>query len=103
MGFITSSNMRIFLAALLPLVVLMGGRFTAADPAIHRDTQSGDWCREHRILHKRIELVEEQVEKTVEYLYSEVNSLLDTLSKASWALPSSPGAPLLDMFEEDSR
>uniref|UniRef100_A0A8C5WKY3 Uncharacterized protein n=1 Tax=Leptobrachium leishanense TaxID=445787 RepID=A0A8C5WKY3_9ANUR len=41
-----------------------------------------------------------QVEKTVEHLYSEVNSLLDTLSGASWALPVIPGSSVLDIFED---
>ncbi|MEE6488720.1 hypothetical protein FKM82_015338 [Ascaphus truei] len=77
----------------------------AADPAtsLHGHLQRTDWCTEHRRLHHRLDVVEERVEKTVEYLYTEVNSLLDSLAGASWALPAAAGAPLVDIFEEDSR
>ncbi|KAM4704229.1 placenta-specific protein 9 isoform 2-T2 [Rhinophrynus dorsalis] len=105
MGFMQSINMRIFVPAVVLLLVVINSSFTAADPTIivHRHPESGNWCNEHRHLHRRLDVIEERAEKTVEYLYSEVNSLLESLSAASWALPSVSGAPLLDIFEEDSR
>ncbi|XP_018095834.1 placenta-specific protein 9 [Xenopus laevis] len=97
--------MRILLTAAFLLLGLMAGSFTVADPAsiLHGPTERGDLCSEHRLLYRRIDIIEEQVEKTVEYLYSEIDSLLDSISGASWALPSAPGAPLLDIFDDDSR
>eukprot|EP00079_Xenopus_tropicalis_P012911 XP_002940487.2 PREDICTED: placenta-specific protein 9 [Xenopus tropicalis] len=97
--------MRILLAAALLLLGLLAGSFTVADPVsiLHGPAQRGDWCSEHRLLHRRIDIIEERVEKTVEYLHSEIASLLDSISGASWALPSAPGTPLLDIFDEDSR
>ncbi|XP_068111564.1 placenta-specific protein 9 isoform X2 [Hyperolius riggenbachi] len=95
--------MHIIIRGTLLLLVMLNGSLTASEPvsSIRRDRQ--DWCAEHHKLHTRLEVVEERVEKTVEYLYSEVNSLLDTLSGSSWALSVNPGGPLLDIFEEDSR
>ncbi|XP_063814804.1 placenta-specific protein 9-like isoform X2 [Pseudophryne corroboree] len=74
-----------------------------ADPARSLQTDRGEWCTEHQRLHSRLDVVEERVEKTVEYMYAEVNSLLDSISGASWALLPTPSGPLLDIFEEDSR
>ncbi|KAM4636697.1 placenta-specific protein 9 [Discoglossus pictus] len=86
-------------------LLVLGDSLTDADPvdSFHGQIQSNDWCNEHRRLHQRLEVVEERVEKTVEFLYSEVNSLLDTIVGASWALPAAPGAPHMDIFEDDSR
>ncbi|XP_053306508.1 placenta-specific protein 9 [Spea bombifrons] len=88
------------------LLMMALGALAAADPEISptgpRDGDRG-WCHEHHSLHRRLDTVEEQVEKTVEHLYAEVNSLLDSLSGASWALPVIPGASALDIFEEDPR
>ncbi|XP_071987080.1 placenta-specific protein 9 [Engystomops pustulosus] len=85
------------------LLVVLGGSWTAADPvsALHRER--GEWCTEHQKVHKRLETIEERVTKTVEHLYSEVNSLLSAISGSSWALSAAPSGPLLDIFEEDSR
>ncbi|OCT59714.1 placenta-specific protein 9 [Xenopus laevis] len=103
--FVPYINMHILLTAAFLLLGLMAGSFTVADPAsiLHGPTQRGDWCSEHRLLHRRIDVIEERVEKTVDYLFSEINSLLDSISGASWALPSSPGTPFLDIFDDDSR
>ncbi|XP_075698933.1 placenta-specific protein 9 isoform X2 [Rhinoderma darwinii] len=75
----------------------------SAEPASTLHRERGDWCNEHQTVHKRLDAIEERVKKTVEHLYSEVNSLLDTISRSSWALSVAPSGPLLDIFEEDSR
>ncbi|XP_069467130.1 placenta-specific protein 9 [Ambystoma mexicanum] len=62
-----------------------------------------NWCNEHRTLHRRMDSVEERVEKTVEHLYSEVKTLLDTMVDPAWHPPLGTGNPTMDIFEEDSR
>ncbi|XP_018428931.1 PREDICTED: placenta-specific protein 9-like [Nanorana parkeri] len=87
----------------LLFIMVLNGSLTAAEPASPFHTDRGDWCTEHRKFHSRLDVVQERVEKTVEYLYSEVNSVLDAISGSSWALSVAPSGPLLDIFEEDSR
>ncbi|XP_069837006.1 placenta-specific protein 9 [Dendropsophus ebraccatus] len=98
-----SGNMGTIIPAAFLLLVVLEGTLTAADPAstLHRDRE--EWCKEHQKVHKRLDAVEERVQTTVEHLYSEVNSLLDTISGSSWALSVAPSGPLLDIFEEDTR
>ncbi|KAG8552557.1 hypothetical protein GDO81_004581 [Engystomops pustulosus] len=45
------------------LLVVLGGSWTAADPksALHRER--GEWCTEHQKVHKRLETIEERVQK----------------------------------------
>ncbi|KAM8924660.1 placenta-specific protein 9 [Pelodytes ibericus] len=103
MDFVHCIKMHIIVPVAVLLLVLVDGSPAAADPEIsvgeHTDT-AGDICNEHQRLHRRLDVVEEHVEKTVDHLYSEVNSLLDTLSGASWALPVASGPSVLDIFEE---
>ncbi|KAM3912619.1 placenta-specific protein 9 [Leptodactylus fuscus] len=84
------------------LLVVLDGSLSAADPVITLQRERGEWCNEHQKVHKRLDAIEERVTKTVEHLYSEVNSLLNTISGSSWALSVAPSGPLLDIFEEDS-
>ncbi|XP_072281126.1 placenta-specific protein 9 [Pyxicephalus adspersus] len=102
MDCVRSGNMYIAPVVLLLLMVLNGSR-TDAEPASPFHTNREDWCNEHRKFHSRLDVVQERVEKTVEFLYSEVNSVLDAISGSSWALSVAPSGPLLDIFEEDSR
>ncbi|XP_075073227.1 placenta-specific protein 9 [Mixophyes fleayi] len=95
--------MRIIVPAAVLLLMVLDGSLTAVNPERSLHTDRGDWCTEHRRLHSRLDVVEERVEKTVEYMYAEVNSLLDSISGASWALLPASSGPLLDIFEEDSR
>ncbi|CAH2321735.1 Hypothetical predicted protein [Pelobates cultripes] len=106
MDFVYSIKMHITLPISILFLVLVDVNITAADPVIafHENREKdGNLCNEHMRLHQRLDVIEEQVEKTVENLYSEMNSLLESLSSASWALPVIPGPPVLDIFEEDSR
>uniref|UniRef100_A0A8C4YM45 Uncharacterized protein n=1 Tax=Gopherus evgoodei TaxID=1825980 RepID=A0A8C4YM45_9SAUR len=38
-------------------------------------------------------------EKTVEYLESEVKTLLKDISETAWSAPIAPGTPLVDIFD----
>ncbi|XP_053548080.1 placenta-specific protein 9 [Bombina bombina] len=98
-------NMRNIIPIGVLFLVATGVSFTAADPAsnLHGHPERNEICSEHIKLHQRLDTIQESVEKTVEYLYSEVNSLVENIAGASWALPSSPGVPIVDIFEDDSR
>ncbi|KFV88044.1 hypothetical protein N308_15412, partial [Struthio camelus australis] len=40
-----------------------------------------------------------KVIKAVEYLESEVKSLLNIISETAWNIPMTPGTPLIDIFD----
>ncbi|KAJ6650274.1 hypothetical protein lerEdw1_013445 [Lerista edwardsae] len=73
----------------------------AADPVTgsQRSSERNAWCDDHNAIHKRLDNVQEQVEKTVDYLDSEVKSLLNDISETAWNVPLAPGTPLVDIFE----
>lgn len=96
-------NMGTIIPAAFLLLVVLDASLTAADPASALHRERGGWCNEHQKVHKRLDAIEERVTTTVEHLYSEVNSLLDTIAGSSWALSVAPSGPLLDIFEEESR
>uniref|UniRef100_A0A8C0G9V9 Uncharacterized protein n=1 Tax=Chelonoidis abingdonii TaxID=106734 RepID=A0A8C0G9V9_CHEAB len=76
--------------------------FTAtADPVSVPPGSSGrsDWCNEHNTIHRHLDAIEEQVEKTVEYLESEVKTLLKDISEMAWSAPIALGTPLVDIFD----
>ncbi|KAM5141271.1 placenta-specific protein 9 [Mantella aurantiaca] len=103
MDCVRSGNMPVSPFVFLMILMVLNGSLTAAEPASPFHTNREEWCTEHRKLHSRLDVVQERVEKTVEYLYSEVNAVLDAISGSSWALSVAPSGPLLDIFEEDSR
>ncbi|KAL7990280.1 hypothetical protein Chor_013710, partial [Crotalus horridus] len=74
----------------------------AAGPAAdHQGTSEHDeWCDDPSTIHKRLDTVQEQLEKTVEHLDSEVKSLLNDVSETAWTKPLAPGTPLVDLFED---
>ncbi|XP_067323071.1 placenta-specific protein 9 isoform X1 [Anolis sagrei] len=79
-------------------------RLVAADPVIDHQTNSeqSDWCDNHNTIHRRLDSVQEQVEKAVDQLDSEVNSILNTISKTAQSVPLAPGTPLMDLYEDPS-
>ncbi|NXS95611.1 PLAC9 protein, partial [Jacana jacana] len=57
------------------------------------------WCNEHDAMHKRLDIIEEKVIKTVEHLESEVKSLLNIISETTSNIPIAPGTSLTDIFD----
>ncbi|XP_029465348.1 placenta-specific protein 9-like [Rhinatrema bivittatum] len=95
----------LFAVTFLLMMMMIDHRFSAeADPAsvLHGSTERSSWCNEHKTLHSRLDAVEEKVEKTVEYLYSEVETLLDTITHSAQIPSLVTEIPMLDIFEEDS-
>ncbi|XP_048713180.2 placenta-specific protein 9 [Lepidochelys kempii] len=95
----------LFIWALAFILVLQEQDFSAAaDPVSILPGSSGrsDWCNEHNTIHRRLDVIEEQVEKTVEYLESEVKTLLKDISETAWSAPIAPGIPLMDIFDDAS-
>ncbi|NWW56791.1 PLAC9 protein, partial [Ifrita kowaldi] len=72
----------------------------AADPVsmVPGSLERESWCNEHMI-HKRLDIIEEKVIKTVEHLESEVKSLLNIISETTSHIPTAPGTPFIDIFD----
>ncbi|XP_042312927.1 placenta-specific protein 9 [Sceloporus undulatus] len=95
----------LYIWPLLFMFMLNGpGGLVAADPVTDRETisEQSDWCDDHNTIHRRLDTIQEQVEKTVDHLDSEVKSLLNTISETAWAVPLARGTPLVDLFEDPS-
>ncbi|NWH72620.1 PLAC9 protein, partial [Piaya cayana] len=73
----------------------------AADPVsvLPGSLARGSWCNEQDTIHKRLDVIEEKVIKTVEHLESEVKSLLNIISETTSNIPIAPGTPLTDIFD----
>ncbi|XP_009686321.1 placenta-specific protein 9 [Struthio camelus] len=86
------------------LVLQKQGLLAAADPVSVLPGALGraGWCNEHDTIHKRLDIIEEKVIKAVEYLESEVKSLLNIISETAWNIPMTPGTPLIDIFDDAS-
>ncbi|XP_034994552.2 placenta-specific protein 9 isoform X1 [Zootoca vivipara] len=89
---------------LLFILMLNGQGLVAADPVtdLTGSSEQNDWCDDHNTIHKRLDTIQEQVEKTADLLDSEVKSLLNTISETAWNVPLAPGTPLMDIFEDTS-
>ncbi|XP_069096292.1 placenta-specific protein 9 isoform X3 [Pleurodeles waltl] len=96
--------MHVTCALAVLLLLLEEGCLIDAEPVVSRpeNMARSNWCSEHRTLHRRIDAVEE-VEKTIEHLYSEVKTLMDTMANPAWYPPADTSNPAIDIFEEDSR
>ncbi|XP_030060731.1 placenta-specific protein 9 [Microcaecilia unicolor] len=92
------------LFALTFLLIMTDQRFSEADPssASPGSAARSAWCTQHKTLHTHLDAIEEKVEKTVEYLYSEVKTLLDTITDTAQSPPLPTGIPILDIFDDDS-
>ncbi|KAM3666757.1 placenta-specific protein 9 [Ammospiza maritima maritima] len=94
----------LFLWALVFALVLQEqDPLAAADPVTMAPggLETGTWCNEH-MLHERLDIIEEKVIKTVEHLESEVKSLLNIISETTVNIPTVPGTPLIDIFDDTS-
>ncbi|XP_019357881.1 PREDICTED: placenta-specific protein 9 isoform X1 [Gavialis gangeticus] len=80
------------------------GFWATADPVSMSpgSSQGTEWCNDHNTIHRRLDVIEEQVEKTVDYLDSEVKALLNTISETAWNVPVPPGTPVKDIFDDAS-
>ncbi|XP_063163768.1 placenta-specific protein 9 [Candoia aspera] len=90
--------------SLLFLLILNHQGLAAGDPiADHRGTlEQDDWCDNPSTIHRRLDTIQEQLEKTVDHLDSEVKSLLNDVSETAWTKPLASGIPLVDLFEDPS-
>nr|XP_004174823.3 placenta-specific protein 9 [Taeniopygia guttata] len=94
----------LFLWALAFVLILQEqDPLAAGDPVsmVPGSSERGSWCNEHMI-HERLDIIEEKVIKTVEHLESEVKSLLNIISETTMNIPTVPGTPLIDVFDDTS-
>ncbi|XP_007430228.1 placenta-specific protein 9 isoform X1 [Python bivittatus] len=94
----------LYTATLLLLLILNHQGLVTADPiADHQGTlEQDDWCDNPSTIHRRLDTIQEQLEKTVDHLDSEVKSLLNDVSETAWTKPLAPGIPLVDLFGDPS-
>ncbi|KAM8776482.1 placenta-specific protein 9 [Rhynchonycteris naso] len=95
--------MRPLLCALAGLALLRAaGADAAAEPFIpsRGDPAWSTGCDTHMAVHDRLDVIEEKVEKTVEYLEAEVKGLLSQLEELAWNLPPGPLGPNPDLLGE---
>uniref|UniRef100_A0A2R8P7U0 Placenta associated 9 n=1 Tax=Callithrix jacchus TaxID=9483 RepID=A0A2R8P7U0_CALJA len=76
---------------------------TAAEPFSppQGDAAQSTKCDRHMAVQRRLVVVEEMVEKTVEHLATEVKGLLGLLEELAWNLPPGPFSPAPDLLGED--
>ncbi|XP_035123742.1 placenta-specific protein 9 isoform X8 [Callithrix jacchus] len=96
--------MRTLLGALAGLALLRAaGALAAAEPFSppQGDAAQSTACDRHMAVQRRLVVVEEMVEKTVEHLATEVKGLLGLLEELAWNLPPGPFSPAPDLLGED--
>nr|XP_035122046.2 placenta-specific protein 9-like isoform X2 [Callithrix jacchus] len=96
--------MRTLLGALAGLALLRAaGALAAAEPFSppQGDAAQSTKCDRHMAVQRRLVVVEEMVEKTVEHLATEVKGLLGLLEELAWNLPPGPFSPAPDLLGED--
>ncbi|XP_066098761.1 placenta-specific protein 9 isoform X2 [Saccopteryx bilineata] len=101
---LADGTMRPLLCALAGLTLLRAaGADAAAEPFIpsRGDPARSTGCDAHMAVHDRLDVTEEKVEKTVEYLEAEVKGLLSQLEELAWNLPPAPLGPNPDLLGED--
>ncbi|XP_025972567.2 placenta-specific protein 9-like [Dromaius novaehollandiae] len=86
------------------LVLQQQDLLAAADPVsvLPRGLETAGWCNEQDTIHERLDIIEEKVIKTVEYLESEIKSLLNIISETERNIPMTPGTPLIDILDDAS-
>uniref|UniRef100_A0A8C8AQD8 Placenta-specific protein 9 n=1 Tax=Otus sunia TaxID=257818 RepID=A0A8C8AQD8_9STRI len=92
----------LFLWVLAFILVLQEQDLLAAADPVSVLPGRGSWCNEHDMIHKRLDIIEEKVIKTVEHLESEVKSLLNIISETTSNIPIAPGTPFTDIFDDTS-
>ncbi|KAM9365424.1 placenta-specific protein 9-like [Pholidichthys leucotaenia] len=92
----------IFLIGLLFLLI----GYAAAGPEhdLQPRVARSSACQEHTNLHHRLDVVEKQVEDTVEKLEAELAALLDIVDAPEWRpLMDSTGRTAVDILEDPKR
>ncbi|XP_064229766.1 placenta-specific protein 9 isoform X1 [Aotus nancymaae] len=86
-----------------PASASQSSRITAAEPFSppQGDTAQSTACDRHMAVQRRLDVMEEMVEKTVEHLATEVKGLLGLLEELAWNLPPGPFSPDPDLLGED--
>ncbi|XP_059496243.1 placenta-specific protein 9-like isoform X2 [Stegostoma tigrinum] len=74
-------------------LLLLGLVTTGGDP--QRDTR--DWCEQNKTLHKRLDIVEKNIERTVNHLEAEISALLRVIEDSN--PPLQLAVPTMDIFE----
>ncbi|XP_050998382.1 placenta-specific protein 9 [Acomys russatus] len=78
------------------------GRRAAESPSSSReDLVWSPGCDRQMAVQGRLNIMEEKVEKTVEYLEAEVTGLLSLLEELTWNLPPGPFSPEPGLFGDD--
>ncbi|XP_067828777.1 placenta-specific protein 9-like [Heptranchias perlo] len=75
------------------ILLLLGLTLAGAEP----QRNGTDWCEHDKALHKRLDVVEKNIEQTVNYLEAEVSVLLSLIEASN--SPLQLGAPTVDIFE----
>ncbi|XP_067876445.1 placenta-specific protein 9-like [Heterodontus francisci] len=75
------------------ILLLLGPTATGLEPQ-RNDT---NWCERDKALHKRLDVVEKNIERTVDHLEAEVSALLRFIEASN--PPLQLGAPTIDIFE----
>uniref|UniRef100_A0A8D2FF18 Placenta associated 9 n=1 Tax=Theropithecus gelada TaxID=9565 RepID=A0A8D2FF18_THEGE len=65
------------------------------------DSAQSTVCDRHMAVQRRLDVMEEMVEKTVDHLGTEVKGLLGLLEELAWNLPPGPFSPAPDLLGED--
>ncbi|XP_074238579.1 placenta-specific protein 9 isoform X1 [Saimiri boliviensis] len=65
------------------------------------DAAQSTACDRHMAVQRRLDVMEEMVEKTVEHLATEMKGLLGLLEGLAWNLPPGPSSPAPDLLGED--
>ncbi|GCB68268.1 placenta-specific protein 9-like [Scyliorhinus torazame] len=81
--------------ALSATLLLLG--LAATETVQQRDDTH--WCEHDKTLHKRLDIVEKNIERTVNHLDAEVSALLRFIEASN--PPLQLGAPTMDIFEND--
>ncbi|XP_043534670.1 placenta-specific protein 9-like isoform X2 [Chiloscyllium plagiosum] len=77
----------------LSAALLLLGLATTGYP--QRDAR--DWCEHDKALHKRLDIVEKNIERTVNHLEAEISALLRVIETSN--PPLQLAAPTMDIFE----
>ncbi|XP_003903751.2 placenta-specific protein 9 isoform X1 [Papio anubis] len=99
-----AGTMRPLLCALAGLALLRAaGSLAAAEPFSppRGDSAQSTVCDRHMAVQRRLDVMEEMVEKTVDHLGTEVKGLLGLLEELAWNLPPGPFSPTPDLLGED--
>ncbi|XP_010361572.1 placenta-specific protein 9 isoform X2 [Rhinopithecus roxellana] len=92
------------LCALAGLTLLRAaGSLAAAEPFSppRGNSAQSTVCDRHMAVQRRLDVMEEMVEKTVDHLGTEVKGLLGLLEELAWNLPPGPFSPAPDLLGED--